>query len=171
MAWPMEQIMNTVPSARPSDVTATRGSSQSSQSSKLKGGNIASTWHPPEGCASTSMSYMVAAFSRVCCCRGEITWTSRGAGRPQHQLGRRMSTGLASELETRFDVSFDGGIRLHTERHWKSHPGWHWASKYGHHCQHSPPDGDCDVGPEPILQTTVRLPVLGNSRRRGNFFH
>ena len=37
-----------------------------------------------------------------------MTWMSRAAGRPWHQLGRRMSAGLERELGTKPGVSFEG---------------------------------------------------------------
>ena len=55
-------------------------------------------------CVARSMGCLV----RVCCCRGEVTWTSRAAGRPLLQTGRRMSAGLERESGTTPAASREG---------------------------------------------------------------
>ena len=51
---------------------------------------------------------LVAAAESVSCCSGDITWTSRAAGRPLFQLGRKMSAGRLQELGIREETSFLG---------------------------------------------------------------
>ena len=59
------------------------------------------TWRPCPG--------VCEASAMVCCWRGLMTWTSRAAGRPQLQLGRRMDVCWA-RLKTRDQtgVSLEG---------------------------------------------------------------
>ena len=49
-----------------------------------------------------------AASCKVCCWRGEITWTSSAAGRPRFQVGRSTSAGLEWESGTTLGASLVG---------------------------------------------------------------
>ena len=54
------------------------------------------------------MARVEAASCKVCCWRGEITWTSSAAGRPRLQVGRSTSAGLEWESGTTLGASLVG---------------------------------------------------------------
>ena len=144
---------------------------QSPQSGNLKGGQISSVWHSPGG-HGLNLRQSFRGFAPG---EGEMTCTLTAVGQPQLQLGTKMSAGLASELGTRFGISFDGTKAAH----WagiKSNPRWHFVGKCGHHCHHSQPDISIIISgttifwasmlvtvkwdPERILQTAKKLPFF-----------
>ena len=103
-ARPMARMVEMVSSERPPRVSMTKGTNSSPterQAERLETSlRRTPTWRAWPG--------VDAASARVCCWRGEITWTSTAAGRPRFQLGSRISAGLTEESGTRLGASFEG---------------------------------------------------------------
>ena len=100
---------NIVSLARPLNVSATTGRKS------IPADRQAERWEDSFHLKPTWMAWpgLEAASSRVCSCRGKMPCPSRAAGRPQLQLGRKMSASLESELVMRFGISFDGAKAAH----------------------------------------------------------
>ena len=103
-ALPIEEMVVMVSSASPPRVSATKGTKSIPEERQAERLEVSFRWTP--SCKAwpgvTEASDTVRSWS------GLITWTSNAAGRPQFQLGRRISAGRDRELGNRPGVSLVG---------------------------------------------------------------
>ena len=104
MAFPIALMMVTVSSARPPRVSVTTGTNSTPTALQAARWTASLRWTP----TLSAWPGVRDASRRVCCCRGEMTYTSRAAGRPLLQVGSEMSAGLESESGTTPAASREG---------------------------------------------------------------
>ena len=98
MARLMEVMVEIVSSARPPSVSATKGTKSVPEERQAERLEASLRWTP------TCRAWPATVRT----CSGLITCTSRAAGRPRLQLGRKMSAGRACEPGTRPGASLEG---------------------------------------------------------------
>ena len=104
MARLMEVMVEMVSSARPPSVSATKGTKSVPEERQAERLEASLRWTP----TCRAWPGVRAASATVRTCSGLITCTSRAAGRPRLQLGRKTSAGRACEPGTRPGASLEG---------------------------------------------------------------
>ena len=102
MARLMEVMVEMVSSARPPSVSATKGTKSVPEERQAERLEASLRWTP----TCRAWPGVRAASATVRTCSGLITCTSRAAGRPRLQLGRKTSAGRACEPGTRPGASY-----------------------------------------------------------------
>ncbi len=101
---PISRMVEMKSSAKPPRVSATRGMHVIPTDLQLGRLEASLRWTPTW----RAWPWVLAASDSVRDWRGEMTWTSRAAGRPLIQLGRRTSAGREAESGTSPVVSLEG---------------------------------------------------------------
>ena len=100
----MKVMVEMVSSARPPSVSATKGTKSVPEERQAERLEASLRWTP----TCRAWPGVRAASATVRTCSGLITCTSRAAGRPRLQLGRKTSAGRACEPGTRPGASLVG---------------------------------------------------------------
>ena len=104
MAFPNARMVEMVSSASPPSASTTMGMKFIPTERQAERCEVSLRWTP----TCRAWPGVEAASPTVGCYSGEMMWTSRAAGRPWLQVGRRMSAGLERELGTKLGTSLEG---------------------------------------------------------------
>ena len=104
MASPRDRMVEMVSSTNPPRVSATTGMKSTPAERQAERWDASLRWTP----TCRAWPGVEAASCKVCCWRGEITWTSSAAGRPRLQVGRSTSADLEWESGTTLGASLVG---------------------------------------------------------------